>query len=62
MNQRVNENLISGGNSASNKKPTTASKVFLNDRLSNNEHVSVVLYLVDALIFEHVSNYDSPRD
>lgn len=57
MNQRVNENLISGGNSAS-----TASKVFLNDRLSNNEHVSVVLYLVDALIFEHVSNYDSPRD
>lgn len=62
MNQRVNENFISGGNSASNTKPTTTSKVFLNYSLSNNEDVSVVLYLVDALIFEHVSNYDSPRD
>lgn len=47
MNQRVNENVISGGNS-------TQSRLTLQKYLSNSEDVFVVLYLVDALIFEHV--------
>lgn len=52
MNQRVNENVISGGNSTQSR--LTLQKYFLNDSLSNNEDVFVVFYLVDALIFEHV--------
>lgn len=47
MNQRVNENVISGSNS-------TQSRLTLQKYLSNSEDVFVVLYLVDALIFEHV--------
>lgn len=52
MNQRVNENVISGGNSTQSR--LTLQKYFLNDSLSNNEDVFVVFYLVDALIFEQV--------